>query len=94
VSYPSFVSCACDHFSKDRLAISKVDPLQVLDDLIPVENVEIEARHAWETARLNGKLWPYLEDAALQLVPWRSDYDGLLGGSGAAAGATVRMFFG
>src|SRR4051794_36864054 len=28
------------------------------------------------------------------LVPWRSGYDGLLGGSGAAAGATVRMFFG
>jgi transposase len=28
------------------------------------------------------------------LVPWRSGYDGLLGGSAAAAGATVRMFFG
>jgi len=28
------------------------------------------------------------------LVPWRSSYDGLSGGSAAAAGATVRMFFG
>src|SRR3954452_11011442 len=29
-----------------------------------------------------------------RLVPWRSSYDGLSGGSAAAAGATVRMFFG
>jgi ureidoglycolate dehydrogenase (NAD+) len=33
-------------------------------------------------------------ELAGELVPWRSSYDGLSGVSAAAAGATVRMFFG
>jgi len=60
------VSCACDCLGDGRLAVGKVDPLQVLDDLIAVENVKIKARHASETARLGKGLLPPLEDAALQ----------------------------
>ena len=39
------VSCAYDRFRDGCLAVGKVDPLQVLDDLIAIENVEIKARH-------------------------------------------------
>ena len=53
-------------FRESRVEVSKVDPLQVLDDLIAVENVKIEARHASETARIGKGLLPGLEDAALQ----------------------------
>src|SRR5215210_6392844 len=60
------VPCTCDRLRDGRLAVSKVDPLQVLDDLIAVENVKIKARHASETARLGKGLLPPLEDAALQ----------------------------
>jgi hypothetical protein len=34
-----------EHLHGGRLVIIKVDPLQVLDDLIAVDNVEIKARH-------------------------------------------------
>ena len=39
------VSCACDRLRDSCLAVGKVDPLQVLEDLIAVENVKIEAGH-------------------------------------------------
>jgi hypothetical protein len=38
------VACACNRLGDGRLAVSKVDPLQVLDDLTAIENVKIEAR--------------------------------------------------
>ena len=34
------VSCACNRLREDRVAVRKVDPHQVLDDLITVENVK------------------------------------------------------
>ena len=60
------VTGTCDRLSDGCLAVGKVDPLQDLDDLIAVENVEIKARHASETVRFGERLRPRLEDAALQ----------------------------
>ncbi len=64
------VSCACDGFRESRVEIGKVDPLRVLDDLIAVENVKEEARHAskrippadscgpaWKAPRCRLTLW-------------------------------------
>src|SRR3954470_8386078 len=42
------VSCALDGCGHSRVAVGKVDPLQVRDDLLAVESVKIEARHGRE----------------------------------------------
>ena len=39
------VPCSCDRLRDGSLAVGKVDPLQVLHNLIAVENVEIKAGH-------------------------------------------------
>src|SRR5215217_2229738 len=40
------VACALDRFRDSRVEVGKVDPLRVCEDLIAVENVKVEARHA------------------------------------------------
>ena len=45
------VPCSCDRLSDGRLEIIKVDPLRVLDDLISIENIKIEARHTRKRLR-------------------------------------------
>jgi sulfate permease, SulP family len=64
-------------------------PLAALAGLLATVVWNMAERHEFAAilARSRG-------EAAVLLVPWRSGYDGLLGGSAAAAGATVRMFFG
>src|SRR3954467_5125868 len=39
------IACASDGLRESRVAVGKVDPLQVLEDLIAVENVKIKAGH-------------------------------------------------
>jgi hypothetical protein len=39
------VPCACDGLRDGCLAVGKVDPLQILDDLIVTGNIKVEARH-------------------------------------------------
>src|SRR3954454_20195992 len=60
------VACAFGYFRESRLEIGKVDPLRVRDDLIAVENVKVEARHAGERLRSEKGCAPGLEKAALQ----------------------------
>src|SRR5215212_6010269 len=39
------VACACDSLRHGRIQVSKLLPIRVFEHLIPVQNVEVEARH-------------------------------------------------
>src|SRR3954468_16375715 len=60
------IACASDGLRESRVAVGKVDPLQVLEDLIAVENVKIKSGARSETA-LSKKMFRFcIEKAVLQ----------------------------